>query len=822
MPQVLILLSIILVRIPSLTMSSVALSECQYELIRECTCSIDRKPDRVTVDCSNIGLKSVPKNLPQNITHLYLDYNNIVSLQNGSFGDIALTNLIFLSIRHNGMTEINTGVFLRLEKLKNLDLYNNSLKYENSLPESVFRTLSQTLKALDIRKNLLGADVHSYPSSIAELHNMEELRVDCLRDQPLPNEYSNFNQLRKIIFSSGHEHVGLLSDDMFSAIKDLNVTEVDLSSLDIGVIGKETFAQLPKLQKLDLSDNSKLSRHFHNFAPSLKNTSIQCLMLNNTGIGGFGTSIKIQEFCGLNLKVFTLDSNQIESIEPIFRKCFPELEILSLADNHLLPHLTLWFNIMQLRNLVGINASLQYSFIRVHRKREISSIRPSRHTVTIETVCGSGMACPVFLPPKIQWIDVSRNGVRTLRPPELAFISNSTLRYFNGSFCGYQTIQLPAYCAHSAVSTVVPHIETIDMSNNNLQCINASFFDRSVTHCDWNSLKHLYLSNNKLGLLEGNICNHNRNNTLGFLQPLKNLRTLGLAGNMLESGSQKLSDLKVLTRLEKLVLSSNGFNNFSLDLSNMTKLQKLDLSNNNIQCLSKSTIVQLNEIKKSSNHIEIDLFDNALSCTCECLHFFLWIPMSDIDFLGQRTYECIFKSGEKVLLSQLAFIITKLQLQCYGTEWLQWCIHAEIFTYTLITLFCLMYRRRHDIRYFFLKLKLNRQRLMKFYDRKRYLFSAFVSCDHRDTKYFVYRKLLPNLETEETKLKFCVAQRNFLVGATILDNIMRAIQKSRKVIFIVSQYFLQSKWCKEELLIAHQVWNNKYFNFLFHFLFYGC
>ena len=94
---------------------------------------------------------------------------------------------------------------------------------------------------------------------------------------------------------------------------------------------------------------------------------------------------------------------------------------------------------------------------------------------------------------------------------------------------------------------------------------------------------------------------------------------------------------------------------------------------------------------------------------------------------------------------------------------------------------------------------------MKFYDRKRYLFSAFVSWDRRDAKYFVYRKLLPNLETEETKLKFCVAQRNFLVGGTILDNIMRAIHKSRKVIFIVSQYFLQSKWCKEELVIAHQV-----------------
>ena len=164
-------------------------------------------------------------------------------------------------------------------------------------------------------------------------------------------------------------------------------------------------------------------------------------------------------------------------------------------------------------------------------------------------------------------------------------------------------------------------------------------------------------------------------------------------------------------------------------------------------------------------------------------------------------------------LNRLSFIISELESQCYGTAWLQWSIGAEISTYLLITVFCLLYRRRHDIRYFFLKLKLNRQRLTEMYHKKTYLFSAFISSDHRDSKYFVYRKLLPNLETEETRLKFCVAQRNFLVGGTILDNVMRAIHKSKKVIFIVSQYFLQSKWCQEELLIAHRV----HYNFIFCF-----
>ena len=814
MQQVSVCACVVFVTFCSQTSSSIALSRCQDTSIRQCTCSYDREKGTVTADCSDTGLKSVPENLPPNITHLYLDSNNIATLQNGLFGRRHLPNLIFLSIRHNQLKEISTAAFQGLDKLNKLNLYNNSLKYKKSLPGSVFHPLSQSLKVLDIRMNLLGAEVH-YPSSVGELHSLEELRVDCLRGQSLPSRYSNLKQLRKITFSRARKHVGLLNDNLFSAVRDLNVTEVDLAGLDIGVIGKQTFSRLPNLKKLDLSNNIMLGLRYQNFASSLKNTSIQSLMLNNTGMGPTGSSVKLQAFCGLNLKTLTLDSNEIEILEPVFTKCFPELEILSLADNHIVPPLSLCIDIMKLRNLAGFNASSQY---RVRHKRDISATKSSSKIFTTEIICGDGMACPLFLPPKIKWIDVSHNGVRKLRTPELALIRNSTLRYFNISFCGMQTIQLPIYCLHSTITTVVPQVETIDISNNNLQCLNASVFDISISHCDWSSLKYFYLRNNKLGQVAGNICNRDRNNTLGFLKPLTNLRILDLAGNILESENQRLSDLKVLTRLEKLDLSSNGFHDFSLDLSNMTNLQKLDLSNNNIQCLSKSTIRQLNQIKKS-NPIQIDLSVNTLSCTCQCLHFYLWLPMSGIDFLSLGTYECTFQSGEKMPLSQLAFIIAKLESQCYETEWLYWCIGAKLCTNTLITLFCLLYRRRHDIRYFFLKLKLNRQRLMKFYDRKRYLFSAFVSCDHRDTKYFVYRKLLPNLETEETKLKFCVAQRNFLVGATILHNIMRAIQKSRKVIFIVSQYFLQSKWCKEELLIAHQV---RMINLLVPFPFFEC
>ena len=105
-----------------------------------------------------------------------------------------------------------------------------------------------------------------------------------------------------------------------------------------------------------------------------------------------------------------------------------------------------------------------------------------------------------------------------------------------------------------------------------------------------------------------------------------------------------------------------------------------------------------------------------------------------------------------------------------------------------------------------MKTRLNRQKLKAVTDCEKYTYNVFISCEHRDAKLFVKRRLLPTLETKETKLKFCVAQRDFIVGATIIDHIMRAINRSRKIIFIISEYFLTSNWCKEELQIAQQVY----------------
>ena len=181
--------------------------------------------------------------------------------------------------------------------------------------------------------------------------------------------------------------------------------------------------------------------------------------------------------------------------------------------------------------------------------------------------------------------------------------------------------------------------------------------------------------------------------------------------------------------------------------------------------------------------------------------------VTELVLVNWKTYKCEYKNGMTRSLDELPFIVAALETKCTGSQWFKIYISFGILNYILITVICLLYRVRYTIKSLgnaYLRLNALEDK-KNFQNKMEYAFSAFVSCDHRDAKFFVYRKLLPNLETKESKLKFCIAQRNFLVGATIIDNIIRAISKSRKVIFIVSQYFLTSKWCQEELMIAHQV-----------------
>ena len=366
------------------------------------------KEKKYKVDCSNTGLKFVPKQIPIRVTELYLDDNSIMTLHDRSF-EQQLPNLIILSFKNNNLNKVGDNVFKFMPRLRVLNLFNNSI---NSLSNSVFKPLSKTLEKMDIGMNFKKGSTVSlkYFMSLIELSNLVELKMDIIRNKPLPKEYGQLKHLQKLSLVGGGRYIKLIRNDMFDSIKFLNLTEISFVGLRLDIIGNETFLKTPKLRILDLSNNPGLGAHLVDIAPSLRNSSIQSLRLNNTGIGNTYKSVTeiLTRFCDLRLKELILDNNFMRDLEPIFNStCFSELEILSLAENCLVEPVNLTYNILTIKHLVGLNMS---SRCRVDDNRAtIPSIRKPRISKRAIDICVRGMACPIILPPRIEWIDVSHS-----------------------------------------------------------------------------------------------------------------------------------------------------------------------------------------------------------------------------------------------------------------------------------------------------------------------------------------------------------------------------------------------------------------------------
>ena len=167
-------------------------------------------------------------------------------------------------------------------------------------------------------------------------------------------------------------------------------------------------------------------------------------------------------------------------------------------------------------------------------------------------------------------------------------------------------------------------------------------------------------------------------------------------------------------------------------------------------------------------------------------------------FLDGRKVQ-VYKDGDKNK------IISELESTCTDNTWFILILSAQSVYFMLVTMTTVLYRNRHFLHYLIVRMRMRRERLELLLDKEReYKYDGFVSCTREGAKW-CKKHFLPRLENKETRMKFCVAQRDFLIGKTIIDNIIDAINRSRKTILLVDETFIQSKWCQEELLLSHYV-----------------
>ncbi len=229
---------------------------------------------------------------------------------------------------------------------------------------------------------------------------------------------------------------------------------------------------------------------------------------SHTGISDWATKV-IENLNGTNLIELTLDKNAIYNVQPLFSRCLPKLEILSLGENYLYERSELTLDFYNLSHLVGLNISWQqrenYDSQRRTIPNKITDVKdnnflthgqPTKSIGTIKDVahftpnvkshqpkdygkmhrndilrfeahhdhqadnvgdihiCEEGMACPIRLPKYFKWVEMSHFGLHLPIIPELVILTNSTLDYVGIAYSGVQTFRRPIYCAFGTIPQV--------------------------------------------------------------------------------------------------------------------------------------------------------------------------------------------------------------------------------------------------------------------------------------------------------------------------------------------------------------------------------
>ena len=638
-----------------------------------------------------------------------------------------------------------------------------------------------------------------------------------------------------------------------------HLVSLDLSDNWFRNIESQAFADLHKLTFLDLSDNCLDTQAV--FLRPLSSLRVLNIAYHCNLIEYFANEIsqlkqldKLQIFGDQISKddIFQLQNTSVTYLSITFYAY--EIEQAAFSGWNALNSLELksneYFNVPStdvLRNLSGLRTEYLYIDKGLYDPASFEGFEaPKLRALSIyNTDVEEFDFGLLFGVPTLQWLDISYNRIGSLYmsempqlyylnishqtskkcydypslPKSLIFFDLSGTRqcfapnncFFLIEFVNLQNTGLNIFYDYAKECSINKSAVTyLDMRDNDIPCIHLSVF----IEYDWSALNVLKLSNNQLGSGEGVACSDiTPPHFMDFLKPLWNPTELYLDENLMKN---ELPSTMLLnqTRLRSLHLSDMFLTNLTLEMDHLIDLKFLDISHNKILCLYTSSLRDLNQIihytpgkRNVSSVLEINLSDNPLRCVCSCLEFYQWMRnvRHYITFTNLESYQCTFDNGRKVSLSNLHLIVELLNSECLFIDWtlLVKTTISMLFLYSLILIATLLFRFRHTLRYIWLKHKMHRLHLERHILDPKYHFDAFVSCERADA-IWVKRNVIPKLENQQTGLKFCVAQRNFLVGATILDNIVRSINQSRKVVFVISQNFLKSGWCKEELLIGHQ------------------
>ena len=270
-----------------------------------------------------------------------------------------------------------------------------------------------------------------------------------------------------------------------------------------------------------------------------------------------------------------------------------------------------------------------------------------------------------------------------------------------------------------------------------------------------------------------------------------NLKSVGMRTLKSEmfSGTDNLSCLNLQ--------SNRIYQIFEGSISHLSQLTLLQLDHNSIASLNASVLPQ------PENQLNISAPFNTWNCDCSLLWFLNLMrnrKSSKFRISGQKNYICHSPSYVVDLK------VTKYQPSKHECVFNPLTSTYFIMLYTSVSLVVILlfvstvFRFRWHIYFAYINTKARIRGYKELNDPREYEYDAFVAYNRDDTNWVTgyLRKVLE----KQNKLKLCLHDRDWLGGIDIVDNIQQSIDKSRKVVLIITNAFARSNWCQLELTMA--------------------
>ncbi|XP_074885668.1 toll-like receptor 2 [Buteo buteo] len=650
------------------------------------------------------------------------------------------------------------------------------------------------------------------------------------------------------------------SQDLQQAV---NLRALLLQSNEISSIDKDSFCSLGKLELLDLSNNSLAHlypawfghlfslQHLHLQGNSYRDlgesspfSSLRNLSSLHLGNPQFST-IRQGNFEGIEfLDKLWIDGGNLSQYEPGSLKLIKKINhmminirsinIFSAIVRDLL-HSVTWLEVRKIA--FSIPAEMQlFRVMSSSFAKKISFKQTLLTDATVPEIVSILEDMPQLV--EVEMIDcrllgtgrwqthIKANQSRTLRVLTIEKLSIEEFYLFTDlqavqgllSLLTKVTVEnTKVFLVPCRLSQQLLSLEYLDLSAN---LLGDQSLEHSACQGGWPSLQTLNLSQNSLSDLEM---------TVKSLSHLRNLILLDISQNnfgdipdvcewpqtlkYLNLSSTQIPKLTtcIPPTLEVLDVSANNLKEFGLQLP---FLKELYLAKNQLKALPGAAPVpnlvamsirrnKLNGFSReefeSFRKMELlDASDNNFICSCEFLSFIHHeAGIAQVLVGWPDKYVC--DSPLAVRGMQVGAVHLSL-MECHRSLVVS---SICVLLFLVILILVAVGYKYHAVWYLRMTWAwLQAKRKPKRAPLKDICYDAFVSYSENDSDW-VENIMVRELEQACPPFRLCLHKRDFVPGKWIVDNIIDSIEKSHKTLFVLSEHFVQSEWCKYELDFSH-------------------